>query len=338
MVSDNNKLINRAKIGEFVNSFLRQIRYRREDFKVLGIPGSFTSLIDMGNVAIAMNTDGVGTKTIIAEETGKWEGIGIDCVAMNVNDTITVGAEPIAMVDYINLKDPDPALAKSLGVSFNVGAQMSNISIIGGETALVPDLTNHVDVSGTVIGIVHKNQMITGENIKEGDLIFSLQSSGLHSNGFTTVRRIIKDNNISYEDKFPGDNKSVSSVLLEPTRIYVREILDIIGIVNIKGMANITGGGFKNIVRMKDMKYVIDKPVTPQNVFEKLRELGSLTYEEMYTTFNMGTGFVIVIDEESKSDLVATLRTRTKLQEIGHVENGSGIFIDKYDVTLKEYY
>ena len=271
------KILDRHGIGEFTATLIRQLKYRRNDFKSIGPMGGFTSLIDLGNIALAFNTDGVGTKVMVAKDAGKYESIGIDCVAMNVNDTVTCGAEPIAMLDYLSLNNIDIAVSREIGIGLNVGAQMANISIIGGETAMVPDLVSSLDLSGSVIGIVQKNQIITGERISDGDLIFSLQSSGLHSNGYTTVRKILKENEIGIQDKFPGENKKTADILLEPTRIYVKEILDILNIVDIKGMANITGGGFRNIVRLKDMKYVFDDPAEPQNVFKKLKELGNVS-------------------------------------------------------------
>ncbi len=331
-------MVDRKGIGEFVNTLIRQFKFKREDFRTIGPMGGFTSLIDLGNIAIAMNTDGVGTKVLIAEEVSKWESVGIDCIAMNVNDTITVGAEPIAMVDYISIKKANLEVARQIGIGLNVGAQISNISIVGGETAMLPDLIKGTDVSGTVLGIVHKNQIVTGESIKDGDLIFGLQSSGLHSNGFTTVRKIIKDNEIDLMGQFPGESKKAYDVLLEPTRIYVREILDLMSIINIKGMANITGGGLKNLVRMKDMRYVIDDPIEPQNVFTKLMEMGSLDYNKMYEIFNMGIGFAIVIDPEEKRDFMSTIKNRLPFKEIGHIENGTGITIPKLGVELAGYY
>ena len=239
------KIIDRKSQGEFVSNFLRQIKFRRPEFRTINPLGGFTSLIDLGNFAVSFNNDGVGTKTIIAEEANKYNTIGIDCVAMNVNDAITVGAEPIAMLDYLSLKDMDNEVARQLGIGFNVGAQIANVNIVGGETAIVPDLVKNIDISATSLGIIQKDQIITGEKISEGDLIFALKSSGLHSNGFTTVRQIMKDNNIDYQDQFPGENKTVADVLLEPTRIYVREIMDAMSIVPLKGLANITGGGIK---------------------------------------------------------------------------------------------
>ncbi|SMD30640.1 phosphoribosylformylglycinamidine cyclo-ligase [Picrophilus oshimae] len=331
-------IINRKEQGDFVSTLIRQMKFRRDDFKQINGIGGFTSLIDFGNFAITLNNDGVGTKTIIAEEVGKYDTIGIDCIAMNVNDAITIGSEPIAMVDYISLKRVDNEIARQLGIGFNIGAQMANINIVGGETAIVPDLVNNIDVSGTSLGIIKKEQIVSGDFVKEGDLIYALKSSGLHSNGFTTVRRILKDNNVSYDENFPNENKKVYEVLLEPTRIYVREVLDMLGIVNIKGMANITGGGIKNITRIKDLKYIIDNPIKPQNVFNVLMDLGRLEYKQMYEIFNMGMGYIIIIDEESKLDLVNTLRGRVDFKEIGHVENGSGISIPEYGVELSGYY
>jgi phosphoribosylformylglycinamidine cyclo-ligase len=331
-------IIDRKQQGEFVSSFIRQLKFKREDFRTIGSIGGFTALIDLGNFAVSFNNDGVGTKVLIAEEAGRWDTMGIDCIAMNVNDAITVGAEPIAMVDYIALNEANSEIARQIGTGFNVGAQISNITIVGGETSIVPDLVKGIDISGTVFGIVQKAQIVNGENIKPGDLIFSLQSSGLHSNGFTTVRHILKENSIGLEEQFPGDNKKTVDVLLEPTRIYVREILDILDIVNIHGMANITGGGFKNLPRMKDMHYVIEDPVDPPNVFNQLMNLGDLSYDRMYETFNMGTGYVVIIDPESRLDFINTLKSRVSIKEIGHVEAGTGISIPKFSVELAEYY
>lgn len=338
MPSAKQRVVDRKSQGEFISTFIRQLKFKREDFRTIGSFGGFTSLVDLGNFAVSINTDGVGTKTMIAEEANRWDTIGIDCIAMNVNDAITAGSEPIAMVDYLSLREFNQEVARQLGTGFNVGAQMSNLTIVGGETAVVPDLVNFMDVSGTVFGIVQKSQIVNGEGISDGDLIFGLQSSGLHSNGFTTVRDILKRNEMGLSDTFPGDNKKVSDVVLEPTRIYVREVLDIMNIVRIKGMANITGGGIRNLSRMKDMMYVIEDPIEPQNVFKQLKDAGELSYEQMYEIFNMGTGFVVVVDQESRLDFINTLRNRVPFKEIGHVENGSGIKIPKYSVEFSGYY
>lgn len=331
-------LVDRKSQGEFVSTLLRQFKYKRTDFKTIGSFGSFTSLIDLGTFAISFNTDNVGTKTMIAEESGKYDTIGIDCVAMSVNDAITSGSEPIAMVDYIQLKEAEPEMARQIGTGLNVGAQLANVTLVGGETAIVPDLVSHVDIAGAAIGIVQKGQIINGEKIEAGDLIFGLGSSGIHSNGFTTTRRVLRNADISMGDTFPGDSKPTSEVLLEPTRIYAREILDILNIVNIKGLANITGGGIRNLSRVKDMHYLIDDPQQPQNVFKQIMELGNFDYPTMYETYNMGTGFVVITDEDSKRDLVSSLRGKVPAKEIGVVENGTGIDIPEYSVSFQGYF
>ncbi len=338
-MTDQNKFIPDRKVqGDFVSTLIRQFKFKREDFRTIGSIGGFTSLIDLGNFAVAFNTDNVGTKSIIAEEAGRYDTIGIDCIAMNVNDTITSGAEPISMVDYIELNQVDNEVARQLGVGLNVGAQMANITIVGGETSIVPDLVKHIDLAGTVFGIVQKPQIINGENIHDGDLMFSLGSSGIHSNGFTTVRRILRENEIALDSKFPGESKTAADLLLEPTRIYVREILDIMDLVDIKGMANITGGGIRNVTRLKDMKYIIENPVDPQNVFKKLLDLGNIDNQQAYETFNMGMGFILIVDPESKKDLMNKLRNKVSIKEIGHVENGTGIGIPPLDVYYNGYF
>ncbi len=338
MSKDPSFVSNRRVVGDFVSNLLRQLKFKREDFKTIGTFGGFTSLVDLGNFAIAFNTDNVGTKSIIAEEMGRFDTIGIDCIAMNVNDTITAGAEPIAMVDYIELNNVDPEIGRQIGTGLNVGSQMANITLVGGETSIVPDLVKHIDLAGTVFGIVQKSQIITGEKIRDGDLIFGLGSSGIHSNGFTTVRNILKKEGLSLQDKFDKEDKTIGDLLMEPTRIYVREIMEAMNIVNIKGMANITGGGIKNLSRLKDMHYVFDSPMTPQNMFNQIMELGKLTYEEMYETFNMGMGFAMIIDPDSKRDLINTLRNKVPLKEVGHVENGSGTVIPGLEATFSGYY
>ena len=261
MGNDTSYVSNRHVVGDFVSNLIRQLKFKRGDFKTIGTFGGFTSLVDLGNFAIAFNTDNVGTKSIIAEQMNRYDTIGIDCIAMNVNDTITSGAEPIAMVDYIELNSVDPEVGKQLGTGLNVGSQIANVTLVGGETSIVPDLVNHVDLAGTVFGIVQKPQIITGESIKDGDLIFAFGSSGIHSNGLTAVRSILSSEGLSLEDKFEGETKSIGDVLLEPTRIYVREVMDAMSIVNIKGMANVTGGGIRNIARLKDMRYVFENPM-----------------------------------------------------------------------------
>ncbi|MEM3265042.1 MAG: phosphoribosylformylglycinamidine cyclo-ligase, partial [Thermoplasmata archaeon] len=226
----------------FLDLMLSQIKFHREQNIIL--KGHYTGLVDFGEHYLALNTDGVGTKMIVAEEVKKFDTVGIDCVAMNVNDTICVGAEPLAMVDYLIINRYDSWIAEQIGKGLNKGLELANIELVGGETAVMPDLVNNIDLSGTALGIVKKDKLISGSAISDGDLIIGIESSGLHSNGFTLVRKLIKEHNISYNEKI-GEAK-LDSLLLEPTRIYVKEILELLKISEIHGLANITGGGLRN--------------------------------------------------------------------------------------------
>jgi len=204
--------------GRFIRNLISEIKFRRIDREN---KMHFTGLIPFGEYYIAMNTDGVGTKILIANYLRKWDTIGIDCIAMNVNDTITIGAEPIAFVDYLAIDHYDMDMATQIGKGLNKGAELANIDIVGGETATIPEIVNGIDLSGTSIGIVKKDAIITGDHIREGDLIFGLPSSGIHSNGLTLARKVL-----NLDEKF--EEHTIGEELLIPTRIYVKDILELL--------------------------------------------------------------------------------------------------------------
>jgi phosphoribosylformylglycinamidine cyclo-ligase len=168
--------------AEFIRRLVSQINFERADYRRYASKFGFTVLIEFGDYYIAINTDGVGSKVIVANRMRRWDTVAIDCVAMNVNDTVTVGAEPLAFVDYISLSEYDMEMAEQIGRGFNEAARLANITIVGGETATLPEITNGVDIAGTSIGIVKKNRLISGEKVKEGDMIYGIPSSGIHSN------------------------------------------------------------------------------------------------------------------------------------------------------------
>lgn len=271
--------------------------------KGIGAPitdiGHYAGLIDMGDFAIAMATDGVGSKVLIANAMKKWDTVGIDCMAMNVNDLLVLGIEPLAFVDYLALEEVDPEMTAQIAVGLERGAEISNISIVGGETASLPEIINGFDLAGTCIGMVKKDEVITGEKIQKGDVIVGLPSSGLHSNGYTLARRIVEESDYTYFDKMPGskDNRTVGEELLEPTRIYM-EALELIKNCDVHGMAHITGSGLLKLHRISDYGFEIDDPIEPQPVFRFLQEEGNVDEDEMYRTFNMGMGWVIILPEE----------------------------------------
>ncbi|HHF59136.1 MAG TPA: phosphoribosylformylglycinamidine cyclo-ligase, partial [Thermoplasmatales archaeon] len=185
-----------------VKGILKSIKFNREGIgRYMG--GHFAGLIDFGDTVLVLCTDGVGSKVMIANEMKKWDTIGIDCIAMNVNDCICVGAEPIAFVDYLAMEKTDPKITEEIGKGLEEGARMANVSIAGGETATLPDIINGFDLAGACLGYADKKKIILGDEIKEGDVVIGIESSGLHSNGYTLVRKIIEKENLSYDSPFP---------------------------------------------------------------------------------------------------------------------------------------
>ncbi|MDI9616128.1 MAG: phosphoribosylformylglycinamidine cyclo-ligase [Methanothrix sp.] len=285
-----------------IDAMKRRLTFSRKGFgaPLTGI-GHYAGLIDMGEFAIAMTTDGVGSKILIANAMRKWDTIGIDCIAMNVNDLLAIGAEPLAFVDYLAVERVDPEVSEQIAVGLQKGAEISNISIVGGETASLPEMIRGLDLAGTAIGYVKKDRVITGERVRVGDAVVGVPSTGLHSNGYTLARRIIESSGYTYFDTMPGDSRSIGEILLTPTRIYI-EVLELLRRCDVHGLAHITGSGLLKLHRITDLGFEITDPIEPQPVFRFLQELGGVDDAEMYRTFNMGMGFVVVLPEEQADD------------------------------------
>jgi phosphoribosylformylglycinamidine cyclo-ligase len=302
--------------------------------------GHYAGMIDFGEYALVLCTDGVGSKVKIASELKKWDTIGIDCIAMNVNDAICVGAEPLAFVDYLAIDDPKPEITSEIGKGLETGAKLSNISIVGGETASLPEIINGFDLAGTCLAYVKKDKIITGEKIKPGDVIIGLGSSGIHSNGYSLVRRIVEKEKLSYFDKFIDGiykNATLGEVLLTPTRIYVKEIVNLLNNVNIKGLAHITGSGALNLPRLnKNVKYVLEEPISPLAIFSFLQEKGNVDLKEMYQTFNMGMGFVVIVSKENQDETIKILcqNTEAEVKIVGRITKGKGVSIPTLDLKF----
>jgi len=287
-----------------ISALAKQLTYRRSG---LGAPltdvGHYAGLIDFGEYALALTTDGVGSKVLIANEMKRWNTIGIDCIAMNVNDLLTMGIEPLAFVDYIAISEPNDEIMRQIGEGLSKGAEISRMSIVGGETATLPDIISGFDLAGTCLGMVKKNRIITGRRIEVGDAVIGLPSSGVHSNGYSLVRRIIENSGYSYRDPFPcNTDTTIGDELLMPTRIYI-EILDAVNRFDVHGLAHITGGGLKKLHRITSYGFDITDPLEPQPIFRFLQKEGEVEELEMYRTFNMGMGFVVVlpIDESEEA-------------------------------------
>ncbi len=338
------------KKGDAIESLVKEIGFKRSGFGApLEMKGHFTGLIDFGDKALALCTDGVGTKLMVADDLKKWDTVGIDCIAMNVNDLICVGAEPVAFVDYIAIDRPDPEITEQIGKGLQDGARMSNMTIIGGEVAVLPEIVRGFDLAGTALGYVEKDRIITGEGIKAGDVIISLASSGLHSNGYTLARKAV-EREYSYSDRVPeryrdewiSKDTTIGELMLTPTKIYVRSVLHLLRKEweAVHGMANITGGGLRNLLRLKKgVKYVIDVPPRPPRIFHLIQEAGNISDEEMYQTFNMGIGFVLIVDKGRKDEVLRILRDELDEEawEIGHVEDGTGVEVPEFGLRYERY-
>jgi phosphoribosylformylglycinamidine cyclo-ligase len=256
---------------------------------------------------IALSTDGVGTKLVLAEELGRWDTVGIDCVAMNVNDVVCVGAEPLAMVDYLAVDRADPEVAGSIGVGLARGAELAGIEIVGGELAQLGEIVNGLDLAGACFGVVALDSLVTGAAIDPGDPVIGLPSSGLHSNGYTLARSVLAE--VPWDDERLG--RPLGDVLLEPTEIYVKPILELLrSDVDVRGLAHITSGGLGNLLRLEaEVAYEIDDPLPVPPVFGLIQELGDVSDEEMHEVFNMGCGFCVVVARAAEDAALERLRS-----------------------------
>ncbi len=272
------------------------------------LPGHYASVIKIDDrTGIALSTDGVGTKLVVAEELGRFDTVGIDCVAMNVNDVICVGAEPLAMLDYIAIEKADPEVCEQIGVGLARGAELAGVEIPGGELAQLGELVRGVDVSGACFGTVALDAIIDGAAVEPGDVVIGLPSTGLHSNGYTLARSAL--DGIPLDDDRLG--RPLGEALLEPTEIYVKPVLELLrSEVDVRGLAHITSGGTGNLLRLAaEVGYEIEDPLPVPPIFELIQERGEVSDEEMHEVFNMGCGFCVVIPAGDESAALSLLRT-----------------------------
>jgi phosphoribosylformylglycinamidine cyclo-ligase len=284
--------------------------------------GYFANVIDICGHGIAISTDGVGSKAMIATMLGKYDTIGVDCVAMNVNDVICVGAKPISMVDYIAIDKVEAHILDEISVGLCAGAKLAQISISGGETAQLKDMVKGFDLAGTAIGYVALDKILVGQDIRAGDVLIGVESSGLHSNGFSLTRRaFFEKNNYRLSHRFDELGADLGTELIRPTHIYVQEAMELLRQVPaVKAFVHITGDGFLNLTRVKaDVSFVIDALPEVPPIFSIIQRLGEVDEAEMYFVFNMGVGFCAVVAPADAAKAVSILSSKGKrAYRIGH--------------------
>jgi len=295
--------------------------------------GHYAAVLEVApNLGIAFGTDGVGSKLVVAEQTGRFGTVGIDCVAMNVNDIVCVGAEPIALVDYIAVERADPEVLAEIGEGLRIGAEAAGVEIPGGEVAVLPELIrghpspNGFDLTASCFGTVALDAMVTGAEIRPGDALIGLPSSGLHSNGYSLARTALADLGFDARPEVLG-GASVADALLEPTVIYVRAVLELLrSPVPVRGLAHITGGGLLNLGRLREgVGYEISDPLPVPGVFELVRQQAGVADAEMWEVFNMGCGFCVVCPEGMAETAVAMLEPHhPDTRRIGTVTDRAG--------------
>ncbi len=323
---------------ESVDRIKKHIK-RTENKGVISKIGSFGGMFDISDYnykspILVSGTDGVGTKLEIAKLLNKYDTIGVDLVAMCVNDIVAQGAKPLYFLDYIAVEKNIPENIEKIVSGICDGLQNCGCALIGGETAELPGLypKGGFDLAGFVTGIVEKDKIINGSLVESGDLIIGLESSGVHSNGYSLVRKIIRDNNLKYNEIYKelNNEKTLGEVLLTPTKIYVNEILSLLEKIQVNGIAHITGGGFyENIPRaLNGLGFSIKKTsFEVSSIFNFLKKIGNLDEDEMYNFFNMGIGMVLVINKKyEKKCLTHFEKNNLKAYTIGEViEKGAYI-------------
>ena len=298
--------------------------------------GHYAGLVDLGHGRVlSLHTDSVGTKILIARLMQKYDTVGIDCVAMCANDLICTGAEPISFLDYIAMSRPDRRIVDKVAIGLVKAAKEAGMAIVGGETAIVPELlakNGGLDLVGFAVGICKRRDLILGDRVKEGDTLVGVASSGIHSNGLSLARRVLLKK-YDLKETPPPLERSLGDELLEPTRIYVRPVKGIIANMEVHGLAHITGGGaFLKLARILGLGRLgadLDSLPEPPGIFHLIKKSGRVSDREMYRTFNMGIGLAVVCPDDQAERIVRVFREhRQRAMRIGSVQKKTGIRIN----------
>jgi phosphoribosylformylglycinamidine cyclo-ligase len=335
--------VDKAKTAHQIigNLIEKTYQFRRGKFgEVVGEYGHYAGLIDIGgDLCLALHVDGVGTKVLISQLMNKYNTVGIDLVAMHVNDLICMGAEPVALEDYLAVEEADPELIAEIMKGIVVGAEIAQIAVIGGETATMPDVIKGevkgkgYDLSAMSVGVVRKQDIITGEKIQRSDIIIGLESNGVHSNGLTLARKALLDlGKLNISQNLPNSQMKVGEELLHPTKIYSHEVLEILQTVEVHGLAQITGGAFSKLDRLSFGKigFELNNLPDPPQIFKTIQAITKISDYEIYRTFNMGIGFCIIADESNYPDIERICQKyNTKTFKIGRILSEKGVVVIK---------
>jgi phosphoribosylformylglycinamidine cyclo-ligase len=330
-------------VSSALAALLSEVSYRPppSSGRLVDAPGHYAGMVRIGRETIAVTTDTVGTKVKLAAEVGRWEEVGEDTVAVNVNDLASVGARPAGLVDTILCARPDPEVFRAIGRGLNRGLRLSRCSLLGGETAVVPEVVDGIDLGATAFGFFPRGRRpVLGARVRPGDRVLGVPSSGVHANGLTLVRRLLKERSVDLLRPRPGGRRPVGEEVLTATRIYsaIGDALADHGATH--GLAHVSGGGVRNLVRLHPrVRFVLDHWPEVPPLFRWLQELGGLSDEEMFQTFNMGIGFMLVV---GPARFAETRRRLTRAGggdavEIGHVERGRGVSVPNYGLSFEGY-
>jgi phosphoribosylformylglycinamidine cyclo-ligase len=311
-----------SKAGEAIGRIKEKVRSTfgyNPRARVLLDLGFFANVVEVGpGPCIAVSTDSVGTKVLVAELVGRHDTIGIDCVAMNVNDILCVGADPVSFVDYVAVTEADPSLLEAVVEGVRRGAELAGCAVPGGEICQVREILTgegpgpHYDVVGSAVGVVERERIVTGKTVRPGDAVVGMASTGLHSNGYTLARKVLLgEMGLRIDQEVEELGRTLGEEMLEPTAIYSREVRALLEAgLDVRGMANITGTGFLNLVRLQcpGVGFVLDDLPEPQAVFRLIQEGGRIDTGEMYQVFNMGVGYCAVVPADQADRAVAACR------------------------------
>ncbi len=324
-------------------ALLRAARYAapRDHGTVLPARGHYAGLVRVGATTIAVTTDTVGTKVLLAEELGRWEEVGEDAVAINVNDLASVGARPTALVDTILCAEADAATFRGIGRGLRRGLAAARCSLVGGETALVREIVRGVDLAATAVGFFPgRRTPILGDDLRPGDLLLGIPSSGLHANGFTLVRRLLRESSVPLGRPRPGGRGPVGRELLTPTRTYSHAIDAVADLPGVVGLAHVSGGGARNLLRLsRSHRFVLDAWPEVPPLFRWVQRIGGISDAEMYRTFNMGVGFVLVARPNAARPLLRRLADAGAPDTflLGRVDPGRGVELPGPGIRFTTY-